>query len=47
MDHVLRKALVLDDPESFPKKADGPPAEVPPAAFPADVPPDAPDLVTH
>jgi ATP-dependent Lon protease len=48
MDQVLRKALVLDDPENFLKKADAPPSEeVPATAFQAVVPPDAPDLVTH
>jgi ATP-dependent Lon protease len=48
MDQVLRKALLLDDPENFPKKADQPPSEaVPPGAFQATVPPETPDVVTH
>src|SRR5215813_12609130 len=49
MDQVLRKALVLDDPESFLRKPAEPPAseQVPPQAFETTVPPDAPDLVTH
>jgi ATP-dependent Lon protease len=48
MDQVLRKALVLDDPENYPKKLDpAPSAQVPPAAFQTTVPPDAPDLITH
>jgi hypothetical protein len=48
MDHVLRKALVLEDPENYPKKLAAPGAEqVPPGAFQATVPPDAPDVITH
>jgi ATP-dependent Lon protease len=48
MDQVLRKALALDDPENFPKKADAPASEqVPAAAFQATVPPETPDVVTH
>jgi len=48
MDQVLRKALVLEDPENYPKKLEQPPSEqVPAAAFQTTVPPDAPDLVTH
>jgi ATP-dependent Lon protease len=48
MDQVLRKALLLEDPENYPKKREQPPSEqVPPAAFQASVPPDAPDVVTH
>jgi ATP-dependent Lon protease len=48
MDQVLRKALLLEDPENFPKKPVAPGAEpVPPGAFQAPVPPDAPDIVTH
>jgi ATP-dependent Lon protease len=48
MDQVLRKALVLEDPENYPKKAPAASAEpVPPPAFPTAVPPDAPDVVTH
>src|SRR5438445_158101 len=48
MDHVLRKALVLADPENYPKKPATPPAEPVPEAFQAAaVPPDAPDIVTH
>jgi hypothetical protein len=50
MDQVLRKALVLPDPENFPKRAE-PPAgetpEVPAPAFEQVTPPDAPDIVTH
>ena len=47
MDQVLRKALLLEDPESYPKKPAGPASEAAQqAAFPA-VPPDAPDVVTH
>jgi ATP-dependent Lon protease len=47
MDQVLRKALVLEDPENYPRKA--PPAgePVPAGAFPPDVPPGPPDVVTH
>src|SRR5438874_12324503 len=48
MDQVLRKALLLEDPENYPKKIEPAPSEpVPPAAFQATVPPDAPDIVTH
>src|SRR5881296_1900373 len=48
MDQVLRKALVLADPENYPKKPATPPAEPVPAAFQAAAaPPDAPDIVTH
>jgi ATP-dependent Lon protease len=48
MDQVLRKALVLEDPENYPKKLEPPPSEqVPAGAFQATVPPDAPDLLTH
>jgi ATP-dependent Lon protease len=48
MDQVLRKALVLEDPENYPKKLEPPPSEqVPTGAFQATVPPDAPDLLTH
>jgi ATP-dependent Lon protease len=47
MDQVLRKALLLKDPENYPKKATTPPSDQVPAAFQAPVPPDAPDLVTH
>src|SRR5438477_1167558 len=47
-DQVLRKALVLADPENYPKKPATPPAEPVPAAFQAAAaPPDAPDIVTH
>src|SRR5207249_3717155 len=47
MDQVLRKALVLEDHENYPRKRPTPPAEpVAAAAFQA-VPPDAPDVVTH
>src|SRR5436309_9452541 len=48
MDQVLRKALLLEDPDNYPKKLESPPAAegvTPP--FPATVPPDAPDVVTH
>jgi ATP-dependent Lon protease len=44
MDEVLRKALVLEDPENYLKKPDD--AGVPPA-FQAPVPPDTPDVITH
>jgi ATP-dependent Lon protease len=48
MDQVLRKALVLEDPENYPKKPEPPPSEqVPPGAFQARVPPDTPDVITH
>jgi ATP-dependent Lon protease len=48
MDQVLRKALALDDPDNFPKKADAPGSEqVPAGAFQATVPPETPDVVTH
>src|SRR5436853_4415088 len=48
MDQVLRKALVLRDPDAYLRKPAEPPAAegvAPP--FPATVPPDAPDVVTH
>src|SRR5207247_11300460 len=47
MDQVLRKALVLADPENYPKKPAVPPAEAVPAFQAAPVPPDAPDIVEH
>jgi ATP-dependent Lon protease len=51
MDQVLRKALVLEDPENYPRKPAAPAPEPekapPPAAFGAAVPPDTPDIVTH
>src|SRR5262245_5834420 len=47
MDQVLRQALVLEDPENYPKKVEPASQAVPPAAFQAAVPPDAPDVVTH
>jgi ATP-dependent Lon protease len=48
MDQVLRKALVLADPENYPKKPVAAPAEEVPAAFQAAaVPRDATDVVTH
>jgi ATP-dependent Lon protease len=48
MDQVLRKALLLEDPENYPKKPGTPGNEqVPPGAFQATVPPDAPDVITH
>jgi ATP-dependent Lon protease len=46
MDQVLRKALLLADPESFPKRPEPQPS-VPDPAFQTTVPPDAPDVVTH
>jgi len=47
MDQVLRKALLLEDPDSW-KKPEGAAAEATQqAAFPAPVPPDAPDVITH
>src|SRR6266481_5473098 len=47
MDQVLRKALLLEDPDSW-KKREGAAAEATQqAAFPAPVPPDAPDVITH
>ena len=45
MDEVLRKALVLEDPDSYLRKPPEP-GEVPPP-FQASVPPDTPDVVTH
>jgi ATP-dependent Lon protease len=50
MDDVLRKALVLRDPDSYLRKPAEPPAAeaaVPPPGFPAPAPPDTPDVVTH
>ena len=47
MDQVLRKALLLEDPENYPKKVEPASEAVPPAAFQTTVPPDAPDVVTH
>jgi ATP-dependent Lon protease len=47
MDQVLRKALVLEDPENYPKKLIPATEQVPPGAFQATVPPDAPDVITH
>src|SRR5215472_10614701 len=44
MDQVLRKALLLEDPENYPKKLEPASEAVPPAAFQATVPPDAPDV---
>ena len=47
MDQVLRKALVLDDPENYPRKPAAPTEAVPPGAIlPAD-PAAKPDVVTH
>jgi len=47
MDQVLRKALVLDDPENYPRKP-APPAEtVPSGAILPVTPPAKPDVVTH
>ncbi len=45
MDQVLRKALVLEDPESYLRKP-APDAPVPPGAFAPEVGPDT-DIVTH
>src|SRR2546430_1656420 len=48
MDEVLRKALVLRDPDAYLRKpTDAPVAEGVAPPFPATVPPDAPDVVTH
>jgi len=48
MDEVLRKALVLRDPDAYLRKpAEAPVAEGVTPPFPATVPPDAPDVVTH
>ncbi len=47
MDQVLRKALVLADPENYPKRPGTPPAEEMPTTFQAAGSPDAPDIVTH
>jgi len=48
MDQVLRKALLLADPDNYPKKPASSPAEGVAGAFQAAaVPPDAPDVVTH
>src|SRR5690348_1770712 len=48
MDQVLRKALMLEDPENFPKRPESAPAgPVPPAAFTPPVPPGTPDVITH
>jgi ATP-dependent Lon protease len=46
MDQVLRKALVLEDPEAYLRKPVAAPTAVPPAAFEPTLPPD-PDVVTH
>ncbi len=47
MDQVLRKALVLDDPDNYPRKRATPgPEAVPPASFQTD-PSDPSDVVTH
>jgi hypothetical protein len=43
---VLRKALVLDDPESFLRKPVAVGTPVPPP-FPPQETPAAPDIVTH
>src|SRR5436309_5948005 len=45
MDQVLRKALVLADPENYPKRPGTPPAEEMPTTFQAAGSPDAPDIV--
>jgi len=45
MDHVLRRALVLANPEDFLKKVESPAAGVVPSAFPAPVAEG--ELVTH
>jgi len=44
MDQVLRKALLVDDPENYPRKPAGEQVAPP---FQPPVPPDAPDVVTH
>jgi ATP-dependent Lon protease len=46
MDQVLRKALVLEDPEAYLRKPVEAPTAVPPAAFDPALPPN-PDVVTH
>jgi ATP-dependent Lon protease len=46
MDQVLRKALVLEDPESYLRKPATPATEAVPPPFPAEAPPDT-DVVTH
>jgi ATP-dependent Lon protease len=47
MDQVLRKALVLADPDSYPRKPAPPAENVPTGALMPVVPPDKPDVVTH
>src|SRR5215472_6774137 len=48
IDQVLRKALLLEDPDSYQKKPEGAaPEGTQQAAFPAPVPPDAPDVITN
>ena len=48
MDQVLRKALLLEDPDNYPKKPASTPTEGVPAAFQAaPAPPDTPDILTH
>src|SRR5881628_667716 len=47
MDQVLRKALLLEDPDSWKKPEGTPPAEEMPTTFQAAGSPDAPDIVTH
>jgi ATP-dependent Lon protease len=48
MDQVLRKALLLEDPENYPRKPEPPAVEpVPPPAYPAGVPPEPPEVITH
>jgi ATP-dependent Lon protease len=46
MDQVLRKALVLEDPDSYLRKPVAEAQPVPAAPFPPAVPPDS-DVVTH
>jgi ATP-dependent Lon protease len=46
MDQVLRKALVLEDPEAYLRKPVAPATEPVPPPFPAEVPPGT-DVVTH
>jgi len=46
MDQVLRKALVLEDPEAYLRKPAAPATEAVPPPFPAEAPPDT-DVVTH
>jgi ATP-dependent Lon protease len=47
MDQVLRKALVLDDPDNYPRKPAPSAESVPPGAILPVTPPAKPDVVTH